>query len=660
MKLNTPIRTRTSALFYLAATASLLASVGEAVSRMPLRLEVRFLANGAVRVRARESKPLVPRYDETFKHALPESGESLVYASPDDLVMSSAAVDGAEIHVVTYHREGKPSVAIRMTEDPWTLVYLVDDKPVMQLNTSGYFHFEHLRRQPESNLKDVDACWEEPFEEWVDVKQRGPESFGIDITFKGFEHVYGLPEHTSPLALKDTRGNAEGAYNQPYRLFNLDVFDYEIDTPMALYGSIPFMLAHSVEATVGVLWLNASETWVDVVTRKADPELGDQASVNTHWFSESGSMDIFLFPGPTIAEMYSQYADVVGKTPLPREFALGYHQCRWNYDDQADVLDVNAKFHEYNIPYDVLWLDIEYTDGKRYFTWDHKAFPDPQLMQNELAQDGHKLVTITDPHIFVDRKYRIWKEGAANGYFVKDADGSSDYKGSCWPGVSSWVDFTNPEASKWMGEQYHVDNFPESTTDMFVWNDMNEPAVFDGPEHTMPRSLKHHGGWEHRDVHNLYGLLQQKSTYQGLLSRETVLKRPFVLSRSFYAGSHRYGAIWTGDNSANWEHLRMSVPMLLGCNISGMMFCGADVGGFFGNPPPDLLTRWYQLGIWYPFFRAHAQYSSERREPWVLGEPYVSYIRNAIRERYRMLPYWYTLFRETSITGMPVLRPMWM
>ncbi|KAJ1719080.1 glucosidase II, partial [Coemansia erecta] len=176
----------------------------------------------------------------------------------------------------------------------------------------------------------------------------------------------------------------------------------------------------------------------------------------------------------------------------------------------------------------------------------------------------------------------------------------------------------------------------------------------------MPRSLKHHGGWEHRDVHNLYGLLQQKSTYQGLLSRETVPKRPFVLSRSFYAGSHRYGAIWTGDKNANWEHLRMSVPMLLSCNISGMMFCGADIGGFFGNPPPDLLTRWYQLGIWYPFFRAHAQYSSERREPWVLGEPYVSYIRNAIRERYRMLPYWYTLFRETSITGILVLRPMWM
>ncbi|KAJ2376658.1 hypothetical protein IW150_001848 [Coemansia sp. RSA 2607] len=590
-------------------------------AKMPLRINVRFLANSAIRARVCEVEPLVPRYDEAFKHALPDNRESLVYASPDDLVMSSTTVDGVTSHVITYDRAGKPTVAVRMTEDPWTLVYL------------------HLRRRPDSILEDVDACWEEPFEEWVDVKKRGPESVGIDINFEGFEHVYGLPEHTTPLALKDTRGDVEGAYDQRYRLFNLDIFGYEMDTPMGLYSSILFMMAHSVETTAGVLWLNASKTWVDV-------------------FSESGTMDIFLFPGPSIADMYSQYADVVGKTPLPREFALGYHQCRWNYDDQADVLDINAKFHENNIPYDVLWLDIEYTDGKRYFTWDHKLFPDPKLIQNELAQDGHKLVTITDPHIYVDSKYRIWKEGAENGYFVKEADGSSDYTGSCWPGLSSWVDFTNPAASKWMSEQYHLDNFPESTADMFVWNDINKPAVFEGPEHTMPRSLKHYGGWEHCDVHNLYGLLQQKSTYEGLLLRESVPKRPFVLSRSFFAGSHRYGAIWTGDNGADWEHLRMSVPMLLSCNLSGMLFCGADVGRFFGNPPPDLLTRWYQLGIWYPFFRAHAHFSSERCEPWLLSEPHVSYIRNAIHERYRMLPYWYTLFHKASVTAMSVLQPL--
>ncbi|KAJ2475707.1 glucosidase II [Coemansia sp. RSA 2320] len=557
-----------------------------------------------------------------------------------------------------------------MTERPWTLEYLLDDKPSIQLNTKGLFHFEHLREKPgaDGEVDGSDGAWEETFHSWTDSKPRGPESFGLDINFNGFEHVYGIPEHASPLSLKPTRGGGKDAYDQPYRLYNLDVFEYEHDSPMSLYGSIPFMVAHNTESTVGVFWLNAAETWIDVTHEKSSTlgnllrlaGTGKEPSVSTHWVSESGVMDVFLLPGPSVADIYKQYSELVEQTPLPREFAIGYHQCRWNYLDQVDVLTVNDKLHEHHIPYDVIWLDIEHTDGKRYFTWDTAKFPDPVAMQQALAYHGHQLVNVVDPHIKHDVNYRIWKEANDNGYFVKNKQGTDNFQGWCWPGDSNWVDYFNPNATSWISEQFHLDKYNGSTPHLFVWNDMNEPSVFNGPEITMDKDIKHFGGWEHRDVHNIFGMLYHKATADGLRTRESPNKRPFVLSRAYFAGSQRYGAIWTGDNAADWDHLRASVPMVLSNNIAGLHFIGADVGGFFGNPSPELMTRWYQLGIWYPFFRAHAHIDTKRREPWVFGEPYLSHIRDAIRERYRLLPYWYTLFREASLTGMPLVRPMWM
>ncbi|KAJ2700643.1 glucosidase II [Coemansia sp. IMI 203386] len=647
----------------------LTAAVEHSVEKVPLKFELSFLDSGALRVRVQEEAPLKPRFDETQKVVLRDEGNSLPYVSPESIKMVSDTTDGVDTHTISY-ANGNTSFSVRMAENPWSLEYLVDGKPAIQLNSKGLFRFEHLREKPaeEQPAEDASGEWEEKFRTWTDTKPRGPESFGMDICFNGFEHVYGIPEHTSPLSLKETRGGGKGAYDQPYRLYNLDVFEYELDNPMALYGSVPLMLAHSAESTVGVFWMNAAETWIDVSRQKGGGAFGalfgrgsaNQApAVNTHWISESGVMDIFLLPGPGAADVYRQYAELVEPTPLPREFSLGYHQCRWNYIDQEDVLSVNSKLEENKIPYDVIWLDIEHTDGKRYFTWDQPKFPDPVAMQQELARNGHKLVNVVDPHIKRDSEYRVWKEASENGYFVKNKDGSTDFQGWCWPGDSNWVDYMNPQASKWISEQFHLDKYNQSTTDLFVWNDMNEPAVFNGPEITMDKDSKHYGGWEHRDVHNIFGMLYHKATADGLFTRESPATRPFVLSRAYFAGSQRYGAIWTGDNTAEWSHLQASIPMILSNNVAGMHFVGADVGGFFGNPDAQLLTRWYQLGIWYPFFRAHAHIDTKRREPWLLGEPYLTYIRDAIRERYRLLPFWYTLFREASLTGMPIARPMW-
>jgi alpha 1,3-glucosidase len=264
-------------------------------------------------------------------------------------------------------------------------------------------------------------------------------SVGADITFPGSAQVYGVPEHATQHALKTTRGGG-GSYSEPYRLYNLDVFEYELDEPMALYGSIPVMVAHGASGSAGVFWNNPSETFVDVES------VG--SGRGSRWMSESGVVDLWLLPGPSPHAVFSQYTDITGRQALPPMFALAYHQCRWNYRDEADVFDVDSKFEEFNFPYDVLWLDIEHTNGKRYFTWDKNLFPNPADMQRKLAERGRKMVTIVDPHMKRSNDYRIHTEATAKGLYVKNK-GGSDFNGWCWPGDSSYLDFTSPHVREW-------------------------------------------------------------------------------------------------------------------------------------------------------------------------------------------------------------------
>jgi alpha 1,3-glucosidase len=482
----------------------------------------------------------------------------------------------------------------------------------------------------------------------------------MDITFPGYDFVYGIPEHASSLSLKETRGG-EGNYQEPYRLYNSDVFEYEVDSPMTLYGAIPFMQAQKAGSTVGVFWLNAAETWVDIVKSHKNPNAlsTEKRSTHTHWMSESGLLDVFVLPGPTAAHLYGQYGALTGYTTLPPEFSIAYHQCRWNYVSQDDVKDVDRKFDKFDFPYDVIWLDIEYTDNKKYFTWDPLTFSDPVSMQNQLAERDRKLVAIIDPHIRNEGGYEISKELNEKGLAVKDKAGEKSYEGHCWPGSSHWVDAFNPATADWWKGLFDIKKFPFATKNLHIWNDMNEPSVFNGPETTMPKDSIHYGNWEHRDVHNLNGMTFHNATYEGMVARlgKGNEKRPFVLTRSFFAGSQRTAAMWTGDNQADWSHLTQAFPMILTQGIAGMPFAGADVGGFFGNPSKELFTRWYQSGAFYPFFRGHAHIDSKRREPYLVEEPYRSIVRDAIRLRYSLLPVWYSAFHRASTEGMPVIRP---
>ena len=619
---------------------SVVATLINTQNQVRFHLELWAIKDGIFRFKIREAYPLKERFQ------VPE----VLVREPEvvPLTIKEQTNDFAEI--------AAERNSVKIYNKPFKMEFFANGKHVMTANGQGKLVFEETKAKEDPNQT-------ERFKDHTDSLPNGHTAIGMDFTFENTNFVYGLPEHTDGLALKDTESG------DPYRLYNLDVFEYELNERMALYASIPYIISHSPKQSTGLFWLNAAETWVDV-SHKSEGILGaisdmmsggsETPSVKTNWISESGIIDAFVMLGPGPKEVSKQFSSLTGTTPLPPFFALGYHQCRWNYNDQTDVAEVNANMDKYNIPNDVIWLDIEHTDGKRYFTWDHAKFGDPEEMQAGLAAVGRKLVTIIDPHVKADSGYNIYQECKDKDLFVKNKDGN-EYNGWCWPGNSAYSDFLNPAARDYYAEQYKFDKYKGSTEDLHVWNDMNEPSVFNGPEVTMPKDNIHFGNVEHRDMHNIYGHLYTMATHEGLMRRSENSLRPFVLTRSAFAGTQRYSALWTGDNTANWDHLAISIPMCLSLSLAGITFCGADVGGFFGNPEAELMIRWYQAGAFQPFFRSHAHLDTKRREPWLFGEEQMKFMREAIRTRYTLLPLWYTLFYELEMkTGLPPMRPLFM
>ncbi|XP_036006347.1 neutral alpha-glucosidase C isoform X2 [Fundulus heteroclitus] len=604
--------------------------------------------NDVVRIVIDEAQPIKARY------RVPDvlTGEP----QSEQLRVDSQTKDSVTLSWSSGHYQ------VRAWHFPFRLEVLCDQEVMVTFNSKDKLWFEILQNPP-SELQEDKTCsmWKEMFRKFVDIKANGPSSLGADLCLHGFQHVYGLPEHPDRLRLRDT---SDG---EPYRLYNLDVFAADLYCRLGLYGSVPLLVAHKPDRTVGVFWLNASDTFVNVQYSPTDHQ-GDQTppvkrrrlrpQTDVRWLSESGVIDCMILLGPRPQQLFKQYAQLTGYQALPPLFSLGYHQCRWNYNDEADVKAVDAGFDRHKIPYDVIWLDIEHTDGKRYFTWDPALFPKPACLQHHLEKKKRKMVVISDPHIKVDPDWSLYREATDGGHFVKDREGQI-YRGTCWPGESSYLDFSRPATRAWYSRCFSLDKYKGSTASLFVWNDMNEPSVFNGPEQTMPKDAVHHGGWEHRDLHNLYGFYQHMATVDGLMTRSGGSERPFVLSRSYFAGSQRLGAVWTGDNIASWEYLKISIPMVLSLSLAGIAFCGADVGGFVKDPDPELLVRWYQAAALQPFFRGHSAKDTKRREPWLFGEEVTAAIRTAIQERYCLLPYWYTLFHYAHTSGMPPVRPLW-
>ena len=396
--------------------------------------------------------------------------------------------------------------------------------------------------------------------------------------------------------------------------------------------------------------MNSSDTYASIKTTTSGR--------NLHLISETGFLDFVLFSG-SFTEVMRKFTDITGRPLMPPIFSLGYHQCKWGYKTQAEVESVISGLDRTGIPFDALWLDVDHLSGKAPFQVNLKTFPHLDETIRTLDRDHRYLIRLCDPHFPVSGGHKQYTEALRQNFLIKEPSGAP-YVGFCWPGRCSWPDFLNPQCRTWYSHQYHYGS-DNSSSNVFIWNDMNEPSIFGSDQGTFPKKLVHFDGTETRDTHNIYGLLNTAATYEGLLTRDGGTKfRPFILTRSFFAGSQKYAFMWTGDNTGSWEHLAVSLDMVLSCGACGMPFVGADVGGFFNSSPGDLIARWYQLGAWcYTFFREHASITAARREPFLFSGEVFDAMKGAVADRYRMLAFFYTEALRTHETGAPTVRPLW-
>ena len=462
--------------------------------------------------------------------------------------------------------------------------------------------------------------------------------------------VYGFGEKNGRL---DKRGWSLGGYH--YTMWNTDTYAYDSSTD-PLYVSVPFFIVMRSGKAHGIFLDNTFRSTFDV---------GRESRSLLSFGAEGGELDYYFIQGPHPKDVVARYTALTGRIPLPPRWALGFHQCRWSYFPESRVRLLASNFREKRVPADTLWLDIDYQRDFKPFTWDRGRFPDPGKMIADLRAQGFRVVTIVDPHPTKEPGYPVYDEGIAGGHFVKTADGTV-FEGPVWPsnaaknaGNSVFPDFTRPATRQWWGGLYR--EFLDLGV-AGIWNDMNEPAVWIRPANTMPPDVRHDNEGlptDHREVHNLYGMLNSRSTFEGL-SRLRPDARPFVLTRSSFAGGQRYAAVWPGDNTADWTSLRQSLPTLMGLGLSGFAFVGADIGGFAHDASAELYTRWIQAGVFSPFMRAHSEAAAADKEPWSYGARHEAVNRRAVELRYELLPEIYDVMEEASRTGIPATRPMFL
>lgn len=466
------------------------------------------------------------------------------------------------------------------------------------------------------------------------------------------EFVYGFGEKALPLERQ----------SQEIVNWNTDTFAYRTATD-PIYQTVPFYIAMRRAKAYGVFFDNTYRSYFDVAKR--DP---DRISFG----AAGGWADYYVFTGGRerdAKKVVERYTELTGRSQLPPLWALGYQQCRWSYSPESRVREVAAEFRKTRTPCDAMYLDIDYMEGYRVFTWSKARFPNPAKLVGDLMADGFHTVVIIDPGVKVDDKYAVYRSGQERGVYVRTPEGE-ELHAKVWPGVCAFPDFTSPQARTWWGEQFR--GLVEAGVAGF-WTDMNEPATFppddfDGvltmhhPLKTFPLDTPHAGDGvpgPHARYHNVYGQQMARATREGVLALAPE-RRPFVLTRATYAGGQRYSASWTGDNVATWEHLQLSIPMLLNMGLGGQALVGADIGGFAGAPTPELYARWLQAAALTPVMRSHTVIDTPNQEPFAFGPRFTAINRRTIELRYRLLPYLYALFEEGERTGLPAMRPLWL
>jgi alpha-glucosidase len=455
------------------------------------------------------------------------------------------------------------------------------------------------------------------------------------------ENYFGLGDKAGPMNRR----------NRAFTNWNTDEFGWQ-ESSDPLYKTIPFFIGLRKGTAYGVFFDNAYRSVFD---------FGKESQDYFSFGAEGGELNYYFIAGPEPKKVVETYTAMTGRSPLPPLWSLGYQQSRYSYFPESRARQIVSTLRAKKIPADAIYFDIDYQQGNAPFTVNREYFPNFEKMIADFRAQGVHTILITDLHIKKDpgHGYAPYDSGVKNDVFVKNSDGSV-YVGAVWPGESVFPDFTLARARDWWGGLYK--DFVGMGAAGF-WNDMNEPALFQRADKTMPLDTLHRlddgTTLDHRAIHNVFGMQNVRATYDGVRKLQPD-ERPFVLTRAAYSGAQRYAATWTGDNSSTWNHLKMSTPMLLSMGISGFPLTGDDIGGFAGSPTPDLLTRWFEVGALNPIYRDHTEKGSANQEPWVHGPEHEAIRRKYIELRYRLMPYLYTGIEEASRTGLPLMRPLFL
>jgi alpha-glucosidase len=442
-----------------------------------------------------------------------------------------------------------------------------------------------------------------------------------------------------------------------YRLWNTDPGHAFAPGDDPLYITMPMQLVVADAATHLVFH---DTSWDGTVTLRE----GEEGAGSGH--DRAGASELRMDGGPlrcwvvvgTPARVLHAWSSLTGAPALPPAWALGHHHARWGFGSEQEVRRIVAGYQERGLPLDAVHLDIDHYDEHQVFTVDREHFPKLPVLAEELRRDGIRLVSIVDPAVKAEPGNAVYDSGTAEDAFVRDASGRL-VRGVVWPGEAVFPDFTHARVREWWGGLYQ-----ERLGQGFAgfWHDMNEPTSFAAfGESTLPRSARHDlegRGGDHREAHNVYALCMAKAAYQALLELAPQ-ERPFLFSRSGWAGMQSYGGTWSGDVATGWPGLRASLSLVMGLGLCGVPYSGPDVGGFDGSPSPELYLRWFQLGAYLPLFRTHASLRAGRREPWEFGADVLEHARVALVERRRLLPYFMTLAHLARRTGAPYVRPLW-
>lgn len=478
-----------------------------------------------------------------------------------------------------------------------------------------------------------------------------PRFFKTDDCAYGFSidpiegcHLYGTGEVAGPLE----RSGRQSV------LWNHDCPGYT-DRDLSLYQSHPWVLGVRKDGSAfGVL---ACTTW------RLALDLSDGVTM----VAEGPPFALILINRRSPEAVLRGLAELSGLPPLPPRWALGYHQCRWSYTPADKVREIAKSFRDKKLPCSALWMDIDYMRDFRIFSVDEERFGDPAALNRDLHAEGFRTVWMIDPAPKRDEADLVYSSGTKGEHWLRTAGGFQDYLGEVWPGATVFPDFTRPQTREWWSQLYRA--FLNLGVDG-VWNDMNEPADFGSVTKVVTDDAWHRGGdgddfmlppGPHTQYHNLYGLLMVKASRDGMLAARPN-QRPFILTRANFLGGHKYAATWTGDNGTSWDDLAWSVSMVLNLGLSGQPFSGPDIGGFMHRPGEvssgPLFARWMGIGALLPFARGHAAKGMPNKEPWAFGASVEATCRRALEIRSQLVPYLYTLFREASQTGLPVLRPL--